>query len=179
MLNLRDHCGFLASARMIFLETATTLFSVIGIDNIEEKNLCCFCLWDIFNSSWTIMITMPCRQQGKSHLGVLDCDSGSISLLDIPFSDLSDVVRDKIFIATLKTWGVYVSFVTYIVLLLAWSSRLLQMITSILKVLLRVFHGRLLRFIRYQIQSFVYMLMMCSFVYCLSIGALIVSSRWH
>lgn len=32
------------------------------------------------------------RQQGKSHLGVLDCDSGSISLLDIPFSDLSDVV---------------------------------------------------------------------------------------
>jgi hypothetical protein len=37
MLNLRDHCGFLASARMIFLETATTLFSVIGIDNIEEK----------------------------------------------------------------------------------------------------------------------------------------------
>lgn len=49
------------------------------------------------------MITMPYRQQGKSHLGVLDCDPGSISLLDIPFSDLSDVVRDKIFIATLKT----------------------------------------------------------------------------
>ncbi|TKW20292.1 hypothetical protein SEVIR_4G076900v4 [Setaria viridis] len=37
-------------------------------------------------------ITTLCRQQGRSYLGVLECDSGSISLLDIPFSDLSNVV---------------------------------------------------------------------------------------
>uniref|UniRef100_A0A453R3U9 Peptidase S9 prolyl oligopeptidase catalytic domain-containing protein n=1 Tax=Aegilops tauschii subsp. strangulata TaxID=200361 RepID=A0A453R3U9_AEGTS len=35
---------------------------------------------------------MSRRQLGKSYLGVLDCDSGSVSLLDIPFSDLSNVV---------------------------------------------------------------------------------------
>uniref|UniRef100_M8BWC4 Dipeptidyl peptidase family member 6 n=1 Tax=Aegilops tauschii TaxID=37682 RepID=M8BWC4_AEGTA len=34
----------------------------------------------------------PKWQLGKSYLGVLDCDSGSVSLLDIPFSDLSNVV---------------------------------------------------------------------------------------
>ncbi|CAL5037490.1 unnamed protein product [Urochloa decumbens] len=32
------------------------------------------------------------RQRGRSYLGVLECDSGSISPLDIPFSDLSNVV---------------------------------------------------------------------------------------
>ncbi|PWZ10537.1 hypothetical protein Zm00014a_014394 [Zea mays] len=50
-----------------------------------------------FSSSYDFLgnsdhIVFSYRQQGKSHLGVLDCDSGSISLLDIPFSDLSDVV---------------------------------------------------------------------------------------
>jgi hypothetical protein len=51
-------------------------------------------------SSLTIAITMPPRQQGRSYLGVLDCDSGSVSMLDIPFSDLSNVVRVQIFITT-------------------------------------------------------------------------------
>jgi len=32
------------------------------------------------------------RQLGRSYLGVLNCDSGSVSLLDTPFSDLSNVV---------------------------------------------------------------------------------------
>uniref|UniRef100_R7WEB2 Dipeptidyl peptidase family member 6 n=1 Tax=Aegilops tauschii TaxID=37682 RepID=R7WEB2_AEGTA len=32
------------------------------------------------------------RQRGTSYLGVLDCDSGLVSLLDTPFSDLSNVV---------------------------------------------------------------------------------------
>jgi hypothetical protein len=35
---------------------------------------------------------MPRRQQGRSYLGVIDYDSGSVSLLDIPFSDLSNVI---------------------------------------------------------------------------------------
>nr|ACN28162.1 unknown [Zea mays] len=54
-------------------------------------------LWVFGISSYDFLgnsdhIVFSYRQQGKSHLGVLDCDSGSISLLDIPFSDLSDVV---------------------------------------------------------------------------------------
>ncbi|XP_008658746.1 uncharacterized isoform X1 [Zea mays] len=53
-------------------------------------------LWVFGISSYDFLgnsdhIVFSYRQQGKSHLGVLDCDSGSISLLDIPFSDLSDV----------------------------------------------------------------------------------------
>ncbi|GJN00333.1 hypothetical protein PR202_ga17757 [Eleusine coracana subsp. coracana] len=37
-------------------------------------------------------IILSYRQRGRSYLGVLDCGSGSVSLLDIPFSDLSNVV---------------------------------------------------------------------------------------
>ena len=55
---------------------------------------------------------MPRRQQGRSYLGVLDCDSGSVSLLDIPFSDLSNVVCIQILITSLKIL-VYL-FVLYI-----------------------------------------------------------------
>ena len=60
----------------------------------------------------TIEIIMPCRQQGRSYLGVLDCDSRSVSLLDIPFSDLSNVVCIQILITSLKIL-VYL-FVLYI-----------------------------------------------------------------
>jgi len=55
---------------------------------------------------------MPRRQQGRSYLGVLDCDSRSVSLLDIPFSDLSNVVCIQILITSLKIL-VYL-FVLYI-----------------------------------------------------------------
>ena len=57
---------------------------------------------------------MPRRQQGRSYLGVLDCDSRSVSLLDIPFSDLSNVVCIQILITSLKIlvylfvlWSIY------------------------------------------------------------------------
>ncbi|KAM3209124.1 hypothetical protein ACQJBY_063674 [Aegilops geniculata] len=46
--------------------------------------------YDFLGKSNHIVFTY--RQLGKSYLGVLDCDSGSVSLLDIPFSDLSNVV---------------------------------------------------------------------------------------
>jgi len=62
----------------------------------------------------TIEIIMPRRQQGRSYLGVLDCDSHSVSLLDIPFSDLSNVVCIKILNTSLKIlvylfvlWSIY------------------------------------------------------------------------
>lgn len=35
---------------------------------------------------------MSHRQHGRSYLGVLDSDIGSVSLLDTPFTDLSNVV---------------------------------------------------------------------------------------
>ncbi|KAF7094426.1 hypothetical protein CFC21_096736 [Triticum aestivum] len=46
--------------------------------------------YDFLGKSNHIVFTY--RQLGKSYIGVLDCDSGSVSLLDIPFSDLSNVV---------------------------------------------------------------------------------------
>nr|CAB3467467.1 unnamed protein product [Digitaria exilis] len=46
--------------------------------------------YDFLGKSNRIIFTY--RQQGRSYLGVLECDSGSISLLDIPFSDLSNLV---------------------------------------------------------------------------------------
>ncbi|KAF8660822.1 hypothetical protein HU200_057410 [Digitaria exilis] len=54
-------------------------------------------LWVFGISSYDFLgnsnhIIFSYRQQGRSYLGVLDCDSGSVSLLDIPFSDLSNVV---------------------------------------------------------------------------------------
>jgi hypothetical protein len=90
VLNLQDHYGFLASALMIFLEAAITSFSLTGVDIVNFYLL-------LLISLNGILITVPRRQQGRSYLGVLDCDSGSFSLLDIPFSDLSNVVRGKIF----------------------------------------------------------------------------------
>jgi hypothetical protein len=90
MLNLQDHYGFLTSALMIFLEAAITSFSLTGVDIVNFYLL-------LLISLNGILITVPRRQRGRSYLGVLDCDSGSFSLLDIPFSDLSNVVRGKIF----------------------------------------------------------------------------------
>ncbi|XP_004964876.1 uncharacterized protein LOC101764724 isoform X2 [Setaria italica] len=53
-------------------------------------------LWVFGISSYDFLgnsnIIFSYRQQGRSYLGVLDCDSGSVSMLDIPFSDLSNVV---------------------------------------------------------------------------------------
>uniref|UniRef100_A0A8I6Y5F6 Peptidase S9 prolyl oligopeptidase catalytic domain-containing protein n=1 Tax=Hordeum vulgare subsp. vulgare TaxID=112509 RepID=A0A8I6Y5F6_HORVV len=46
--------------------------------------------YDFLGKSNHIVFTY--RRLGRSYLGVLDCDSGSVSLLDIPFSDLSNVV---------------------------------------------------------------------------------------
>ncbi|VAH55205.1 unnamed protein product [Triticum turgidum subsp. durum] len=54
-------------------------------------------LWLFGNSSYAFLgksnhIILTYRQLGRSYLGVLNCDSGSVSLLDTPFSDLSNVV---------------------------------------------------------------------------------------
>ncbi|GJN29299.1 hypothetical protein PR202_gb17515 [Eleusine coracana subsp. coracana] len=54
-------------------------------------------LWVFGISSYDFLggsnhIILSYRQRGRSYLGVLDCGSGSVSLLDIPFSDLSNVV---------------------------------------------------------------------------------------
>ncbi|CAO1947684.1 unnamed protein product [Urochloa humidicola] len=54
-------------------------------------------LWVFGISSYDFLgnsnhIIFSYRQQGRSYLGVVDCDSGSVSLLDIPFSDLSNMV---------------------------------------------------------------------------------------
>lgn len=54
-------------------------------------------LWVFGISSYDFLgnsnhIIFSYRQQGRSYIGVLDCDSGSVTLLDIPFSDLSNVV---------------------------------------------------------------------------------------
>ncbi|XP_020191972.3 uncharacterized protein [Aegilops tauschii subsp. strangulata] len=54
-------------------------------------------LWVFGNRSYDFLgnsnhIVLTYRQRGTSYLGVLDCDSGLVSLLDTPFSDLSNVV---------------------------------------------------------------------------------------
>ncbi|PAN24796.1 hypothetical protein PAHAL_4G252900 [Panicum hallii] len=54
-------------------------------------------LWVFGISSYDFLgnsnhIIFSYRQQGRSYLGVIDYDSGSVSLLDIPFSDLSNVI---------------------------------------------------------------------------------------
>ncbi|KAL6605964.1 hypothetical protein ACP70R_041617 [Stipagrostis hirtigluma subsp. patula] len=54
-------------------------------------------LWVFGISSYDFLgnsnhIIFSYRQQGRSYLGVLDCDSDSVSVLEIPFSDLSNVV---------------------------------------------------------------------------------------
>jgi len=33
-----------------------------------------------------------CRENGKSYLGVLDVNLGKISVLDIPFTDINNIV---------------------------------------------------------------------------------------
>ena len=39
------------------------------------------------------MIT--CRQNGRSYLGILDVVNGSLSALDIPFTDINNIVPSK------------------------------------------------------------------------------------
>jgi hypothetical protein len=72
---------------MVFLERAITSFLLTGSDNFVKL------FYSVDEAALnTIPLPMTHRQLGKSYLGVLNCDSGSVSLLDTPFSDLSNVV---------------------------------------------------------------------------------------
>jgi hypothetical protein len=52
---------------------------------------------------------MSHRQLRKSYLGVLNCDSGSVSFLDTPFSDLSNVVSIRMTVRVPSIWVFFVS----------------------------------------------------------------------
>ncbi|AQL01130.1 acylaminoacyl-peptidase1 [Zea mays] len=85
-------CHVISVCYCVQVEQTNEIVPVYSLDAEFTRPLWVFGIssYDFLGNSDHIVFSY--RQQGKSHLGVLDCDSGSISLLDIPFSDLSDVV---------------------------------------------------------------------------------------
>ncbi|XP_062228373.1 uncharacterized protein LOC133926445 isoform X2 [Phragmites australis] len=75
-----------------WVEQTNEIVPVYALDAEFTRPLWVFGIssYDFYGNSNHIIFSY--RQQGRSYLGVLDCDSGSVSLLDIPFSDLSNVV---------------------------------------------------------------------------------------
>lgn len=124
MLNLHNHFGILVSALMIFFRTMesppTILLALIGLWDISKK-VCVsviviiivvvllLLLWILFYWCYHIYLDrnclfnctvlrlwfMMCRQNGRSYLGILDDVESSFSLLDIPFTDINNIVGSQ------------------------------------------------------------------------------------
>lgn len=97
MLNSQDHYGFSVPALMILLEEMVKIIvssAVTGFNNIYFLYHSFF--YSLYIAKLNLWFIYLIRQSGRSYLGILDYVSGSFSLLDIPLSDVTNVVCSKI-----------------------------------------------------------------------------------